>query len=96
MLPKKRAPTHPGAMLLNEFLVPNNVTQKEFAVHVGWAYARINEIINGRRGISVDSALALSDAFKMEPEFWLNLQRDWDLWHARKHHRKIKPLDEAA
>ena len=55
-------------------------------------YARLNEIINGRRGVSAESALAFSDAFKMEPEFWLNLQRDWDLWHAIREHKNIKVL----
>lgn len=96
MLPKKRPPTHPGAMLLNEFLEPLGITQKEFAAHLGWTYARLNEIINGHRGISAESALVLADAFKMEPEFWLNLQRDWDLWHALKNHKPIKVIKRAA
>jgi len=96
MLPKKRPPTHPGEMLLNEFLIPMGLTQKEFAEHLGWTYARLNEIVNTKRGVSADSALAFSDAFDMEPEFWLNLQRDWDLWHALRHHDKVKPLDTAA
>ncbi|HEX4044117.1 MAG TPA: HigA family addiction module antitoxin [Gammaproteobacteria bacterium] len=96
MLPKKRSPTHPGQMLLKEFLNPMEITQKEFSEHLGWTYARLNEIINGRRGVSAESALAFADAFKMEPEFWLNLQRDWDLWAAMRKHKNIKPLDEAA
>lgn len=96
MLPKKRVPTHPGEMLQKEFLEPLSTTQKAFAIHLGWTYARLNEIVNGRRGISADSALALADAFQMEPEFWLNLQRDWNLWHAMRKHKQIKPLDEAA
>jgi len=96
MLPKKRPPTHPGEMLLKEFLEPMGMTQKEFSKHLGWTYARLNEIINGHRGISAESALAFSDAFNMEPEFWLNLQRDWDLWHATKSHRHIKAVRHAA
>src|SRR5579872_6937841 len=96
MLPKKRAPTHPGQMLLKEFLEPMQVNQKQFADHLGWTYARLNEIINQRRGVSAASALAFADAFKMEPEFWLNLQRDWDLWHARKSHKNIKALKKVA
>lgn len=96
MLPKNRAPTHPGEMLLEEFLKPAGITQKEFASHLGWSYARLNEIIHGKRGISASSALALGDAFGMEPEFWLNLQRDWDLWHAEKEHHHIQPLKLAA
>jgi len=59
MLPKKRPPTHPGEMLLKEFLEPLGVTQKTFAAHLGWTYARLNEVINGRRQVSADSALAL-------------------------------------
>ena len=93
MLPKKRSPTHPGEMLLNEFLEPVGITQKKFAEHLGWTYARLNEIINKRRGVSAESALAFADAFKMEPEFWLNLQRDWDLWHAKQHHKQIVKMN---
>lgn len=92
MIPKKRAPTHPGEMLLKEFLEPMQITQKDFAKHLGWTYARLNEIINGRRGVSADSALAFADAFKMEAEFWLNLQRDYDLWQAAQDHKKVKPF----
>ena len=92
MLPKKRAPTHPGEMLLKEFLEPLNITQKDFSHHLGWTYTRLNEIVNGHRGITADSALALGDALKIAPEFWLNLQRDWDLWYATQHHKKVKPF----
>lgn len=96
MLPKKRPPTHPGQILLKEFLEPMGITQKEFSDHLGWTYARLNEIINGHRGISAESALALADAFKIEPQFWLNLQQSWDLWHAMREHKNIKPLKKAA
>jgi addiction module HigA family antidote len=92
MLPKKRPPTHPGEMLLKEFLEPGGVTQKRFAEHVGWTYARLNEIINGRRGITAESALVLGDALKTGPELWMNLQRDWDLWHSMQNHEKIPQL----
>ncbi len=95
MLPKKRPPTHPGEMLLKEFLETLEVSQKEFARHLGWTYARLNEIINGRRNVSADSALALGEALKTGPKFWLNLQRDWDLWHAIDSHQKIPPLKNA-
>lgn len=96
MLPKNRPPTHPGEMLLEEFLKPAGITQKDFAAYLGWPYARLNEIIHGRRGISVDSALALGDALAMEPQFWLNLQQNWDLWHAQKHHHHIQAFKLAA
>lgn len=92
MLPKKRPPTHPGRMLLKEFLEPLGVTQSDFAAHLGWTYARLNEIVNGRRGITAGSALALGDALQTGAEFWLNLQRDWNLWHALQHHERTRPL----
>ena len=92
MLPKNRPPTHPGEMLLEEFLEPSGITQLALARHLGWTYARLNEIINGRRGITADSALALGDALGTGPEFWLNLQRDWNLWHSMRIHKRIPKL----
>jgi len=92
MLPKKRPPTHPGEMLLKEFLEPNSISQKIFANYLGWTYARLNEIIHGKRNLTVESALCLAEALNMEPEFWLNLQKNWDLWQARQNHKKIKPF----
>lgn len=89
-------PTHPGEMLLKEFLEPMNMTQKEFAHHIGWTYARLNEIINGKRGITADSALTLGDVFQMEAEFWINLQKNWELWQAMQVHKKVKPLEKIA
>lgn len=70
MLPKKRAHTHPGEMLLKEFLEPLGLTQKQFADHLGWTYARLDEIVNGRRDVSADSALAFGEALGTGPEFW--------------------------
>ena len=96
MLPKNREPTHPGQMLLKEFLEPMNMTQKAFAQHLGWKYARLNEIVNGKRGVSAHSALAFADSFQMEPDFWLNLQKNWELWHASQNHKRIKPLKKKA
>ena len=66
--------------LLKEFLEPMGMTQVELAKHLGWTWPKLNEIVNGRRGISAASALALGETFGTGPEFWLNLQRDWDLW----------------
>lgn len=75
MLPKYRPPTHPGEMLLEEFLKPIGVSQKEFAKHLGWTYARLNEIINKHRKVTASSALSLVDALGTTPEFWLTLQQ---------------------
>jgi addiction module HigA family antidote len=96
MLPKKRPPTHPGKMLLKEFLEPLGITQVEFSKHLGWSWSRLNEIVNGRRGISVSSALALGEALGTGPEFWLNLQRNWDLWHALREHKPVEALKKAS
>lgn len=91
MLPRKRPPTHPCEMLLKEFLEPPGVTRKAFAGYLGWTCARLNEIVNGRRNISADSALTLGEALKTGPEFWPNLQRDWDLWHAMDSRTRVAP-----
>lgn len=92
MIPTNRPPTHPGEMLLKEFLEPMNVSQKEFCIHLKWTYARLNEIVHGRRGVSADSALALGEALNTGPEFWLTLQKNWDLWHAKKTHVHVAPF----
>jgi len=94
MAPKNRPPTHPGEILLKEFLEPLELSQKQFAEHLGWTYPRLNEIVNMHRGVTADSALAFSEAFGMEPEFWLTLQCNWDLWHAKKSHLPIKLLQQ--
>jgi addiction module HigA family antidote len=91
-LPKKRKPTHPGEMLLEEFLNPMGLTQKQLAEHLGWTTAKVSEIVNGRRGLTAESALALADAFGMEAEFWLNLQLNLDLWNASQGHVHIKKI----
>ena len=92
MIPKNRAPTHPGEMLLEEFLKPAGLTQKAFAHHIGWTCAKLNEIIHGKRGITPETALDLGDVFGMEADFWMNLQKDHDLYKAKQKHKKIKYL----
>ncbi len=94
MMPKFRSPSHPGAILLKEFLEPFNIQQTQLAEHLGWTYARLNEIINQRRGITADSALSFAEAFSTTPEYWLHLQVQWDLWHAKQTHKKVKKLPE--
>ncbi len=81
-LPRHRPPTHPGEMLLEEFLKPLAMTQADLAERIHVSYPPVNEIINGRRGITPDTALRLAKLFGTTPEFWLNGQRNWDLWHA--------------
>jgi len=81
-LPKNRAPTHPGEMLLEEFLRPMAITQSEFASRLGVSFPRLNEIVKGRRGVTPDTALRLARVLGTTAEFWLGLQLDWDLWNA--------------
>ena len=73
-IPTHRAPTHPGEMLSEEFLKPMGLTQRQLADAIHVPYQRINEIVNGRRGITPSTALRLSKYFRVSPDFWLNLQ----------------------
>jgi addiction module HigA family antidote len=81
-LPRHRAPTHPGEMLLEEFLKPLGVSQSAFAVRLGISFPRLNEIVRGKRAVTTDTALRFARVLGMPAEFWLGLQLDWDLWHA--------------
>ena len=81
-LPSNRPPTHPGEMLLEEFLKPLDLTQTELARRLGVSYPRLNEIVNGRRSVTPDTALRLAKVLGMSADFWLGLQQDWDLWQA--------------
>jgi addiction module HigA family antidote len=83
----RQQPTHPGNMLLEEFLKPQGVTQVEAARHLHMSTTRLNEIIRGKRGISADTAWRLGDWLETGPEVWMDLQSKWDLWHARKARR---------
>lgn len=84
-LPKHRPPAHPGEILDREFLAPLELSQSEFARRCGFSSHRpINELVNRKRGVSTEMALILSKALGPGPAFWLNLQRDWELWHAQR------------
>jgi antitoxin HigA-1 len=83
-------------MLLEEFLNPMALSQRDLAQAIAVPYQRINEIVNGRRGITPSTALRLAQFFEMSPDFWMNLQQRWDLYHAQKSEAKslqqIKPF----
>ncbi len=81
-LPTHRPPTHPGEMLLEEFLKPLGISQSAFAIRLGVSFPRLNEIIRGKRAVTPDTALRLARVLGMSADFWLGLQQDWDLWHA--------------
>ncbi|MEK7726906.1 MAG: HigA family addiction module antitoxin [candidate division KSB1 bacterium] len=98
-IPTHRAPTHPGEMLLEEFLTPMRLTQKELSQAIHVTYPKLNELVNGRRGMTPNLALRLAKFFGMSADFWMNLQLRWDLYHAQqsegKHLRKIQPYRRA-
>lgn len=98
-IPTHRAPTHPGMMLLEEFLKPMGITQRNLADAINVPYQRINEIINGKRGITPSTALRLAKAFGVSSDFWMNIQLRWDLYFAKQSESAvlatIKPLPMA-
>ena len=79
MLPENRIPTHPGEILLEEFLRPLELTQVAFAEHIGVPVQRVNEIVRGKRGVTPETAWLFAQALGTTPQFWLNLQSNHDL-----------------
>ncbi len=94
-VPTHREPTHPGEMLIEEFLTPMSLTQRELAKSIHVPYQRVNEIINKKRGITPSTALRLAKFFGMSEDFWMNIQLRWDLYKAKqieaKELKTIKP-----
>lgn len=82
-IPTHRPPTHPGEMLVEEFVKPLRISQSELAKWIGVSFPRLNEIVRGKRGVTPDTALRLEQVFGVEAQFWLNLQTAWDLFEAR-------------
>ena len=100
---KKRdfPPIHPGEILVKEFLEPLKISQYRLAKDIGVTPRRINEIVHGRRAISADTALRLSQFFGMEAQFWMNLQSRYDMEVTRdqlqdKIKKEVRPFSRAA
>ncbi|MHB0867185.1 MAG: HigA family addiction module antitoxin [Thermoleophilia bacterium] len=95
-IPTHREPTHPGEILLEEFLVPMGITQRELAASIHVPYQRVNEIVNQRRGVTPSTALRLARFFGMTEDFWMNLQVRLDMYKARQSEstelKSIRPL----
>ncbi|PIP38895.1 MAG: addiction module antidote protein, HigA family [Desulfobacterales bacterium CG23_combo_of_CG06-09_8_20_14_all_51_8] len=90
-----RRPTHPGIIIREDYLMPLSVTIKDMAVTLGVSRKTLSKIINERGAITPDMALRLSRAFDTTPDFWLNLQKNFDLWQAEKEStewKKVKPF----
>ncbi len=90
-VPTHRAPTHPWEMLLAEFLIPMGLTQQDLATAIHVPYQRINEIVNGRRGMTPSTALRLERFLGMSASFWMNLQLRWDLYQVQR--QEVAELD---
>ena len=94
MMPKSRKPTHPGEILKEMYLKPLGITQDKFAKALGISRPRANELLNGWRSLTPDTALRLAKAFGTSPEYWLNMQAAVDLFEAKRKHqyKNIRPL----
>jgi antitoxin HigA-1 len=84
MIPKNRRPTHPGEILLHEFLRPMGISQTKLARDLDIPIQRVNTLINGKRGITAETALLIARYLKTTPEFWMNLQAACDLYAAQR------------
>ena len=85
MIPKHRKPTHPGDILLQEFLEPMDLSQVDLAHRMGVSVQRVNTLVNGKRDVTAETAILLSRVLKTTPEFWMNLQDAHDLYEAQEH-----------
>ena len=83
-IPTDREPTHPGEMLLQEFLQPLGMTQRDLSSAIQVPYQRVNGVVRGKRGVTPSTALRLSRFFGTSRDFWLSLQLRWDLYHAER------------
>ncbi len=95
MIPKNRVPTHPGEILLEEFLGPLGITQVALAHHIGVPVQRVNELVRGKRGITPETAWLLGGALGTTPQFWLNLQTNYEL-AVSKPRRRVRRLRRAS
>lgn len=84
MIPKNRKPTHPGEILLEEFLKPMGISQVDLAKKMEVPVQRVNTLINGKRDMTAETAILLSRVLKTSSEFWMNLQVAYDLYEAQR------------
>ena len=85
---RKKNLIHPGEILREEFMIPMKISQNRLALAIGVPATRVGEIVNERRAITVDTAIRLGMYFKTGPEFWINLQTNYDLgiaYNEKKH-----------
>ncbi len=96
-LPSHRAPVHPGVILLEEYMLPCDITQQEMAKHLMISRKHLIDIVHARKPISLEIAQRLAKLFKTSVDFWIQGQIAFDLWHAARNPSKalkaIKPLE---
>lgn len=95
---KKLNEIHPGEILAEEFIKPMGLTNAKVASDIDVPISRISDIVNGKRAITVDTAVRLGVYFKMEPRFWMNLQAEYDIRIADREllpkiKKRIRPLE---
>lgn len=101
-IPENRRPTHPGEMLRQEFLEPLGMSQRELADRMGVHYPRVNELVNGKRGVTTETAVMLARVLGTSPQLWLNLQQAHDLYEtlndpaSAEKLKQVKPLEPEA
>lgn len=95
-LPTHRTATHPGQLLQRLYLTEMGISQVAFAKHLGISLRRLNEIINGKRNVTPETAILFGQALGQTPDFWLNAQMSYDLTRLRGKVRKVKPLPALA
>ncbi len=83
MLPKYRPPTHPGEMLLKEFMEPYGITQRRMAELLEVTFKHVNELVHGKTSMSVEISNRVANLFNLPVEMWVGFQADWDAWHAK-------------
>ncbi len=94
-MPKNRKPTHPS-VFLRAYLEELELSQRKFAEYVNWPLPRVNQLCQGKRSFTPETALVLADVFNTTPDFWLNAQKKVNLWEAQQSHKKIHPLRQAS
>ncbi|MFZ5585980.1 MAG: HigA family addiction module antitoxin [Thermodesulfobacteriota bacterium] len=95
MMERTVAPSHPGGIIKRMYLAPLGMSNTALAEALGVSRKTVSKIVNERGGINTEMALRLSRAFNTTPDLWLNLQRNFDLWHATREPgdwQKIKPV----
>ena len=100
MIELERTPTHPGEILREEFLEPMGISQTKLASALHTSFRAINELVNEKRGITVEMAIKLAKYFGTTPQLWLNLQNSYDLYKVMQKKKalieSITPAQEVA